>query len=320
MEPLSTTSHNNADVAALSDDELVERVNDLVSSERRASVALIRSLIEFDARKLYLREGCSSLFTYCTQVLPLSEGSAYNRIDTARAARRYPRVLEALACGDVTLTAVRLLAPHLTAANHEEVLLAARHKRKQEILELIASIKPRAAVATIVRRVAVLTPLAPECYMLQVTLTRETHEKLRRAQVLARHAVADGDIGSILDRALTLLIDQLERRRFAETASPRPNATEASGRYIPAAVRRVVWRRDQGRCAFVGRAGRCHETAFLEFHHVVPYAAGGAANADNIQLRCRAHNQFEARLSFGDTLVRERQPVWIGSLSCLKAP
>ena len=55
-----------------------------------------------------------------------------------------------------------------------------------------------------------------------------------------------------------------------------------------------MWQRDEGCCAFVGRAGRCRETAFLEFHHVVPYAAGGAATADNIQLRCRAHNQYEA--------------------------
>jgi len=49
----------------------------------------------------------------------------------------------------------------------------------------------------------------------------------------------------------------------------------------------------------------------LEFHHVAPYAAGGAATADNIQLRCRAHNQYEARLFFGDTLVRERSEVWV---------
>ena len=45
-------------------------------------------------------------------------------------------------------------------------------------------------------------------------------------------------------------------------------------------------------------------------HHVAPYAAGGEATADNIQLRCRAHNQYEARLFFGDTLVRELREVW----------
>ena len=359
MEP--TDPHNVA-FAALSDGELVERVRHLAACERRASVALIRSLVEFDSRQLYLGEGCSSLFAYCTQMLHLSEGSAYNRIETARAARRYPNVLEALERGDLTLTAIRLLAPHLTPANHSQVLEAARHRSKRGILELIASLNPRPAAATIIRRLApqpakvdsgpaiaaaqdldaslgktaavspaastarqdatttrasqlaatVETPLAPERYKLQVTLARETHEKLRRAQALSRHTLPSGDVGSILDRALTLLIDHLERRRCAQAVSQRPNASasSASGRHLPAAVRRAVWQRDKGQCAFVGRTGRCRETAFLEFHHVMPYAAGGVATADNIELRCRAHNQYEARLFFGNPVVRERQEVF----------
>jgi hypothetical protein len=320
MESITTTSKHDGLFSALSDDDLVERVKDLVACERRASVALIRSLMEFDARRLYLREGCSSLFTYCTQVLHLSEGSAYNRIETARAARRYPRVLEALDSGDVTLTAVRLLAPHLTAANHEEMLRAARHMSRQQIQELIAAVNPCSVAETMMR--SVVTPLASERYMLQVTLTRATHEKLRRAQMLARHTIPDGEISSILDRALTLLINHLERRRFAQTASPRPNADDgpAPGRHIPAAVKRAVWQRDEGRCTFVGRTGRCRETAFVEFHHVEPYAAGGPATADNIQLRCRAHNQHEARLFFEGAFVRERQPMWENCPSSLIAP
>jgi hypothetical protein len=353
MESIPLVSDDYTTVAALSDDELVQRVKHLAACERRALGALIRSLVMFDARRLYLREGCSSLFTYCTQVLHLSEGSAYNRIETARAARRYPMVLDALERGDLTLTAVRLLAPHLTPANHDDVLAAARHRSKQGILELIASLNPRPAAATIIRRVtpqtltsqsthtiavrqedktslatvarpqpraAAVTPLAPEHFKLQVTLTRATYEKLRRAQALARHAVPDGAVDSILDRALTLLIDHLERRRFARAASPQPGpyGVTQSGRYIPAAVRRAVWQRDEGRCAFVGRAGRCHETDFLEFHHVAPFAAGGPANADNIQLRCRAHNQYEARLFCGDSSVREREEEWICRTSASK--
>ena len=154
MDSIRTPSNDVDAFAALSDDELVERVKHLAACERRASVALIRSLVEFDARRLYLREGCSSLFTYCTQVLHLSEGSAYNRIETARAARGYPEVLDALERGDLTLTAVRMLAPHLTSANYAEVLAAARHRSKQGIQELIASLNPRPEAATIIRRVA----------------------------------------------------------------------------------------------------------------------------------------------------------------------
>ena len=44
---------------------------------------------------------------------------------------------------------------------------------------------------------------------------------------------------------------------------------------------------------------RCTEEAFLGFHHVVPHAAGGPATAENIQLRCRAHNGYEGERDFG---------------------
>jgi hypothetical protein len=67
-----------------------------------------------------------------------------------------------------------------------------------------------------------------------------------------------------------------------------------------------VWARDEGRCAFVGEAGRCTERGFLEFHHVAPYAAGCDARVETIALRCRAHNQYEALLDFGADAVTGR--------------
>ena len=80
MDSIRTPSNDVDAFAALSDDDLVERVKHLVTCERHASVALIRSLVEFDTRRLYLREGCSSLFTYCTQVLHLSEGIPHTTV------------------------------------------------------------------------------------------------------------------------------------------------------------------------------------------------------------------------------------------------
>ena len=141
----------------------------------------------------------------------------------------------------------------------------------------------------------------PDRYKLQVTISHETHDKLRRAQDLFRHTEPHGDVAAILDRALGLLLADLERRRCAATAAPRCGSPSTGRtRYIPAAVRREVWRRDQGQCAFVGGRGRCRETGFLEFHHVEPFAEGGPATVANIELRCRAHNQYEAALFFGD--------------------
>ena len=148
-----------------------------------------------------------------------------------------------------------------------------------------------------------MLPLAPELYKLQVTLRRSTHEKLRRVQDLLRHTLPDGDVAAILDRALTVLLSDLERSKPGRTERPRPGREVCRrSRHIPAAVKRLVWIRDQGQCAFVGTQGRCEERAFLEFHHLQPYAAGGLTVVENLELRCRAHNLYEAERYFGDRL------------------
>jgi 5-methylcytosine-specific restriction endonuclease McrA len=85
---------------------------------------------------------------------------------------------------------------------------------------------------------------------------------------------------------------------------PLSNGASSNNRHIPARVKRAVWLRDGGRCAFVGTTGgvtarRCTARALLEFHHLRPFAVGGAGSSDNIQLRCRAHNAYESDLFYG---------------------
>lgn len=330
-----------ASVNQLSDQDLLAQVRRAAPSERQATAHLIALLMELDLRKLYLSEGCSSLFTYCTQQLHLSEHSAYLRIEAARAARRFPLVLERLAEGSINLTNVSLLARHLTESNHRHLLDAATHKRKSDVEHLVATLRPLPDVAATVRklpergllvadapttidppreplavvaapatsgvaepittqRAAEVKPLAPERYKIQFTVSRESYDRLRRAQDLLRHSVPTGDPAIIFERALALLVADLERTKIAATERPRGSrATTAPSRRIPAAVRRAVWQRDSGRCAFRGTLGRCSETGFLEFHHVRPFAAGGEASSENIELRCRAHNVYEATQYFG---------------------
>ena len=265
-----------------------------------------------------------------------------------------------LAEGSVNLTTVRLLGPHLTPANHLDVLEQARGRRKREVEELVAKLAPKPDVATSVRRLpvrglgspvatqvaqgagpaaAVATPpdaapapaegspasqaaipvlvaaasprlshtpavtaLSPDRYKLQLTIGGETLERLRLAQDMLAHTEPSADFAAVVDRALIALLTDLARKKFADTRRPRPaGATKPGARSPSAAVKRVVWVRDLGRCAFVGATGhRCSEQRFVEFHHVDPYALGGAATVDGIQLRCRQHNAYEGRLYFGD--------------------
>ncbi len=357
-------------LAQLSDVDLVAEVARLAQSEREATAALLAALSELDTRRLYLAEGYASLFAYCTQRLRYSEHAAYHRIEAARAAQRFPLVLERLREGELTLTAIGLLRAHLTEANHREVLDAARQQGKRAVEEIVARLHARPDVRTAVRRLPaprssaaerttttpgvpeagpaqvdsgprqpclvaeearhelrpapvrppVVRPLAPTRYQVQMTVSAETHAKLRRAQDLLRHVVPNGDPAAVFDRALTLLVEHLERTRCAATkrrgereartgSAPRrpPGPTEAwasvdaagRSRHVPAAVKRAVWERDGGQCAFVGTAGRCSERGFLEFHHREPFASGGETTVTNVALLCRQHNQWEAEQFFG---------------------
>ena len=158
---------------------------------------------------------------------------------------------------------------------------------------------------TAVRRSDVVAPLGRRRYLIRMTVSEDTQRKFMRVRDLLRHVIPDGDPAAIVDRALTLLLAQLEQSKSGAVARPRTPARlqDPAGkrsRRVPAAVRRAVWARDQGRCAFIGASGRCEETGALEFHHVVPFASGGATTVQNIQLRCRSHNEYEGALAFGD--------------------
>ena len=328
--------------SGLSDHDLLDRIATLAGRERKTSAELVAHLAALEARpSLYAAQGYGSLFSYCTQVLRLSEDATCNRIDAARVARRFPMVLERLASGELSLTTVRLLRPHLTEENHVGVLNKASGRSRRDLLELIAELAPRpdtpssvrklpttiplvappAAVATspvvaatVVESVPpiltppptrrpIIEPTAPERYRVQFTVGKDTHDKLRRLQALLRREIPDGDPGAIFERAVTLFLEKVEKAKLGATTNPRPirpGTDKSRSRHTPNQSRRVAWRKDGGQCGFVAPDGaRCTERAFLEFHHVEPYALGGPGTAENIALRCRRHNQYEAERVFG---------------------
>ena len=295
-------------LSRLSDAELLIEAKRLAAAEREATADLIRLLCEVESRQLHLAVGCSSMFGYCTQVLHLSEHAAYARIAAARAAVRFPFVMDLLTEGAITLTTVTLLGRHLTAENHVAVLESARHKSKADVEMIVAALHPQPAdvfCPSLVRAVA------PEHYTLQVTISGETRARLRRAQDLLWHAEGRADESTIIDRALTLLVARLEQTKFGRADRPRAaSQSDPAARYVSAHLRRAVGERDGYRCAFVGPEGRCPETAGLEYHHRIPFANGGLTTVDNLELRCRAHNVYEAERWFGPFVVREAVSVW----------
>jgi hypothetical protein len=168
-------------------------------------------------------------------------------------------ILSLPADGSLTLTTIGLLSHHLNEEHHRALLEQARHKSRREVEVIVAALRPQPPVPSTIRKLpttttapgrqemmrplgdvgsqrpdtsapvaaqpkrpAIVTPLTPEQYRVQFTVSRETHDKLRRAQELLRHAIPNGDPAVIFDRALTLLLDSVAKTTLAASTRPTP--------------------------------------------------------------------------------------------------
>jgi len=375
-----TEAHINAKsrpLAAISDDDLLRRLAEILAQSRRVETDLVAHIAEVDERRLWAREAFHSMFAYCTEALHLSEAEAYLRVAAARASREHPMLLVMLGDGRLHLSGIAKLAPHLTGENREALLRRATHRSKRQIEELIAEIAPREDMPALVRKLPVrgtpptvlplepglvrpshpcpspqggggwlrpgsgdsedaaptgmsplapgtpsgmgrfvtppvVRPLAPGRYSVRFTASAGFREKLERLRALMRSQVPDGDLGAILEEAVTEKLERLEAHRFATTRHPRKDLSEtdtsSASRRVPSAVRRAVRARDGNQCRYSDASGRrCKQRDRLEYHHRHPFGLGGDHRPENISLMCRAHNAYLAEHDYGREAVARRR-------------
>ena len=174
-----------------------------------------------------------------------------------------------------------------------------------------------------------VTSTASGNHEVRLILTDEELEHFRRARALLGHAVPSGDPALIYARAMKHYLAHLEKQRFGtkrgvsktEPVAPKSNDVETGsgslapervngprGRGIPKALRRQIWERDGGSCAFESADGhRCSSTTRVEIDHITPVAHGGRTELENLRLLCRAHNPFEAERVLGADHVRTQR-------------
>jgi hypothetical protein len=139
---LSATAIQSPSPAELSDAELLAATRGLVGRSNQLLATLLAHLGEVEARGIHRTRACSSLYTYCIYELRFSEDEAFRRVAAARLVRRFPAVWNAVAAGELHLTGLLMLGPHLTEENLSEVLLRAKHRTKKEIARLVRQLDP----------------------------------------------------------------------------------------------------------------------------------------------------------------------------------
>jgi hypothetical protein len=233
-----------------SDEELLSDVTMIVGSQRELTARLVAHLAEIEERRLHLLAGFSSVFEFCQQKLGMSEGEAFRRILAARLGRRFPVVYSLLASGQVNLSTLELVREWLTEENHAELLCAVASKSKREVLEFLAARFPRPDRPSKIHRLATIEPLSEGRFRVEFTASQELRQKFERCRDLMSHANPSRDLGAVIERAVDLLLLDLEKTRLGR--SKRPRRETAQGARKPSGVttrtRREVFERDGIRC------------------------------------------------------------------------
>jgi len=320
---------SNAAIPVMNDEDLIASTRELARKSNGVEADLLLYLGEIDARKIYRDRASPSMIAFCMREFNFSEGAAANRVFVARAARAMPAILEALRSGAVHLSGLRVLVPLLDDENCEKVLALAAGKSKREIEEVAASLSPKPPVRDDVRnlpnrelalvapsetaisvpppreeRRPVIAPLSADTFKFRFTGSRAFRDKLRQAQDLLRHRIPNGDLAQVFEKGLDLLIAKVLKERFAvgrkaRRQSPADPVASASHE-APDPMKREVYERDGGRCAFVDEHGnRCPERGFLEFDHVEGFARTHVHDVKTSRLLCRVHNQLLAEQLYG---------------------
>ena len=310
----------------VSNEELEASLAGLLGAGARVEARIVAHLAEVEARRWHLLVGCSSLYDYCHKRLGLSDYEAFTRIAAARVARKYPIVFQMLERRALHLTAICEIRDFLTAENHRELLEQVSGRTKLQVREVLARWFPQADLPSSMKKLPALDALAPGRYRLLLTLNTQQKEKLELARDLLSHANRSGDLAIVLERALDELLLRLEKRRFGQITSSKPERTLAAQpgehihpvgaekhtaevrrrKHISHDTRRQLLARDGLRCAFVSDDGvRCDARAYLQFHHRRAWAHGGPDTTDNLELLCHAHNRLLAERDFGRATIDE---------------
>jgi len=298
------------------------------------------SLWEFCLRVLHLREGAAARRIRAMRVL--------RRLPDLATPLRDGRIcLSTVGLLDPVLTAesaeeLVARAAYKTKAEVEELVVSLRPRsaprdgvrRLAERQEAVPSLllatttaaptpTPTAIAAPAQPTRPTVRPVAADTWSLRVTVDAGFKQELDQLTELLSHKVPGGDLAAVLREAVHCAIEKHGKRKGAvepsrkrarkAPASPPPAALRAGQPREPvtAEVRRQVWRRDEGRCAWVGPDGhRCGSRWRVEVDHIEAAALGGPSTPENLRLACGAHNRLHAEQTFGRPFMDRFRRRW----------
>jgi hypothetical protein len=308
---LAVAGGMNKILTALSNQALTVKLEDLIRQERRSTAEILEYIQEVDRRKLYLELGHNSLFSYLTDGLGYTYGSAQRRIDSARTMQLIPELKEDLQAGTLNMMQVSMVAHGIRKKRKEGVPLKTAQKR--QLLDLIKNQNIPSTQKILAKALDI--PLQAhekervqqdDSVRIELTLSRAQVELLKRVKELISHrdpSPSWADLISFLAEEYLKKNDPLEKTPRESTArvevkaappASKPITSARKRKPIPMHVKRYIFQRDRS-CQWISplTSAKCGSRFQLQIDHKKPVWDGGGNEVENLQLLCSAHNAWK---------------------------
>jgi 5-methylcytosine-specific restriction endonuclease McrA len=142
-------------------------------------------------------------------------------------------------------------------------------------------------------------------YVVQFTGSEALSNKLKRAREVLSHKYPDGKCEEILEEALDALLAKFAPENQKSNNMDKPNNEESA--YIPRKMKRDTLKQAGYCCEWTSKnRKRCDERSKLEIDHIISRAHGGKTARSNLQVLCKAHNNWKAKDEMGDKFIDDK--------------
>lgn len=301
----------NLDLTKTSNEEILSRLERLTKSERKITHLILWHILEVDTRRLYLKLNYDSLYKYLTQHLNYSESAAYDRIQAMRILKQVPEVATKIEDGSLHLTQLVRIEQSLK----QEKRLGNNHS-KEQITNLIEKLENKTNFETekilacelnqAPKASQKVTPQSDNSIRLELTLSEEQYELLKKAQSYVSHIIPQNNLAEVIAYLTKILIEKKEGKRKSpekpiQSAEHSPTQSfrvrpKSRRKYIAQSVRYALLKKANFCCEHVSprTKQKCGSKYQLQVDHITPLAKGGTDEITNLRVLCGVHNRGEA--------------------------
>ena len=275
----------------MNDQNLLEKTDRLIESERELLSKILESFREIDRRRLYSSLGYKSLFEMLIRRYGYSEDEAYRRISAMRLLKEVPEMKGRLDAGEITLTHLSIAQSYFRREKKlnvefqkEEKIalieeLAGKSVRKAQQMTRTLSSQPQIRPDTII-------DLTDEFVEFRFVGTRELREKIDHLKALLAHEHPAITLSELFEKLCDVGLKEGKGRKSVAPQKHRVIKSKTE-------IRRSVFAKAKNRCQ------KCGSNYALQIDHILPKAKGGTDLEENLRVLCRSCNQRAAIEDFG---------------------